>query len=157
MAQTQTHLIKDPNANLSNDYSLNSAFLIHNGFNNNSITKGFQISDIEMIKLQPATYTSLKDLLPASHPSITSPTINSSWSEIPIKNPLVKHAALAYLQPMSTPPDVGDKGLFGKLTDSLCYQCECFSWIKDVIFRSIKEMFWDGHIEEEDDDDEKTD
>lgn len=154
----QTHLMKDPNtnANLTNDLSLNSAFLLHNGFDNNSITTGFQISDIEMIKLQPATYTSLKDLLPASPPSIISPSYNSSWSEIPIKNPLVKHAALAYLQPMSSPPEAGDKGLLGKLRDSFCCQCECFSWINDVVFRSVKEVFWDGHIEEEDEDDEKV-
>ncbi|KAK6916759.1 hypothetical protein RJ641_019620 [Dillenia turbinata] len=63
------------------------------------------MSDIEMVALQTLSYTSLKDLLPASPPmGIPSPpyTRHGSWHEIPIKNPLVKHAAWAYLQPMST-------------------------------------------------------
>ncbi|XWS42751.1 hypothetical protein CRYUN_Cryun16bG0041100 [Craigia yunnanensis] len=44
-----------------------------------------------MITIDSISYTSLKDLLPTSPPAITSSTHNSSWHEIPIKNPLVKH------------------------------------------------------------------
>ncbi|MED6192180.1 hypothetical protein PIB30_007711 [Stylosanthes scabra] len=46
-------------------------------------------------------YTSLRDLLPSS--AVNSPTASSS-SAISIRNRLVKHAAWAYLQPMSSSP-----------------------------------------------------
>ncbi|KAJ4715942.1 DNA-directed RNA polymerase subunit alpha like [Melia azedarach] len=156
------------NTNLDNDLSLDSSgFLSHNGYKFSNTTASdfhdhnpFQISDIEMISLQSATYTSLKDLLPPSPPAITSPTNNSSWYEIPIKNPLVKHAALAYLQPMSSPPEVGEKGLFGKLKETCYCQCECFGWINDVVFRSVRDVFWERReegIDEGDEDEEKVD
>lgn len=56
-----------------------------------------------MTPVQNLSYTSLKDILPASPSSIGSPvTIRmDSWKEIPIKDPLVQHAAWAYLQPMA--------------------------------------------------------
>lgn len=140
-------------------------------------------SDIEMISLQPLSYTSLKDLLPASHPApappaIVSPTThNSSWHEIPIRNPLVKQAALAYLQPMSTPTGVGNKGPFGKLKDACCsFFCDgggdgglgCFGWLGDVVSAAVKAVFgrlWDGSRrlengevdDDDDDDDDKVD
>ncbi|KAK7343329.1 hypothetical protein VNO77_11986 [Canavalia gladiata] len=44
------------------------------------------------------SYTSLRDMMGEAN--------NSSWNEIPLKNPLLQHAALAYLHPMSTPPHV---------------------------------------------------
>ncbi|XVF45582.1 hypothetical protein PTKIN_Ptkin02bG0217600 [Pterospermum kingtungense] len=159
---TDTPIIENPNpntnkeANLSLDHpSINShspTFLLHNnGFINSS-----EVSDIEMITIQSVSYTSLKDLLPSSTPAaaITSPTHNSSWYEIeiPIKNPLVKHAALAYLQPMSTPPEVGEKGLFGRLKEKCCSrECGCLLWIYDVVWRNVKETFWE-RIDEVDDD-----
>ncbi|XWS40234.1 hypothetical protein CRYUN_Cryun18bG0122700 [Craigia yunnanensis] len=94
-----------------------------------------------MITIDSVTYTSLKDLLPTSPPAITSPTHNSSWHEIPIKNPLVKHAALAYLQPMSSPTEVGEKGLFGRLKERCYGECGCVLWIYDVVWRNVKEAF----------------
>ncbi|KDP33288.1 hypothetical protein JCGZ_13075 [Jatropha curcas] len=95
-----------------------------------------------MIAIHSVTYTSLKDLLPASPPTISSPTQhNSSWNEIPIKNPLVKQAALAYLQPMSSPPEIGDKGLFGRLRDACYVECGCFEWFNDVVLMGITEIF----------------
>ena len=152
---TDTAIIEDPNtytnkeANLHLDHpSINShspTFLFHNGFSSS------QISDIEMINIQSVSYTSLKDLLPISPPGITSPTQNSSWHEIPIKNPLVKHAALAYLQPMSSPPEVGEKGLFGRLKERCCGECGCVLWLFDVVWRKIKEAFWERSEELEDD------
>ncbi|XVE93907.1 hypothetical protein REPUB_Repub01dG0234800 [Reevesia pubescens] len=111
-----------------------------------------QLSDIEMITIQSVSYTSLKDLLPTSSPTITSPTHNSSWNEIPIKNPLAKHAALAYLQPMSSPPEEGEKGLFRKLKERCCGdQCGCVLWIYDVVLRIVKEAFWEKGEEFDDD------
>ncbi|OMO65734.1 hypothetical protein CCACVL1_21413 [Corchorus capsularis] len=155
-----TPIIKDPNKEITDlnldQPSINShspTFLLHNGFNSS------ELSDIEMIALQSVSYTSLKDLLPTSPPTITSPTHNSSWHEIPIKNPLVKHAALAYLQPMSSPPEVGERGLFGRLKDRCCGECGCVLWLYDVVFRNIKEAFWerreDGDDYYYDDDDEE--
>ena len=59
----------------------------------------------------PQTYTSLKDILPvsASNAAVSSPTpasasAVSSGYEISIRNRLVKQAAWAYLQPMSSSP-----------------------------------------------------
>ncbi|KAK9985925.1 hypothetical protein SO802_030876 [Lithocarpus litseifolius] len=59
----------------------------------------------------PQTYTSLKDILPvsASNAAVSSPTAASaaavsSGYEISIRNRLVKQAAWAYLQPMSSSP-----------------------------------------------------
>uniref|UniRef100_A0A0V0GRT9 Putative ovule protein n=1 Tax=Solanum chacoense TaxID=4108 RepID=A0A0V0GRT9_SOLCH len=61
----------------------------------------FQFCDVEMVTMESLTYTSLKDLLPESPPSILSPTNGrkDSWREIPMKDPLLQHAAWAYLQP----------------------------------------------------------
>ncbi|XP_007041748.2 PREDICTED: uncharacterized protein LOC18607496 [Theobroma cacao] len=154
-----TPIIVDPNPNREANRKLDhpstnshsSTFLLHNGFGSS------QISDIEMITIQSVSYTSLKDLLPTSPLAITSPTHNSSWHEIPIKNPLVKHAALAYLQPMSSPPEVGEKGLFGRLKERCCGECGCVLWLHDVIWRNVKEAFWERREEVLDDDDDYYD
>ncbi|XP_022726286.1 uncharacterized protein LOC111282462 [Durio zibethinus] len=152
---TDNSIIEDPNtktnkeANLNLDHpSINShspTFFLHNGFSSS------QVSDIEMITMQSVSYTSLKDLLPTQTPAIASPTHNSSWHEIPIKNPLVKHAALAYLLPMSSPPEVGEKGLFGRLKERCCGECGCVLWLYDVVWRSVKEAFWERREEVYDD------
>ncbi|KAK6946473.1 hypothetical protein RJ641_014017 [Dillenia turbinata] len=86
------------------DLELTAKFLMANGIDS--------MSDIEMVALQTLSYTSLKDLLPASPPVGTPSPPNGSWHEIPIKNPLVKHAAWAYLQPMSTSRESDERGLF---------------------------------------------
>uniref|UniRef100_A0A7N2M548 Uncharacterized protein n=1 Tax=Quercus lobata TaxID=97700 RepID=A0A7N2M548_QUELO len=56
----------------------------------------------------PETYTSLKDILPVSaavsSPTTASAAAVSSGYEISIRNRLVKQAAWAYLQPMSSSP-----------------------------------------------------
>lgn len=157
---------------ISNSHSQSPSFLFHDTFNSNSTgqPQQFQISDIEMITIQSLSYTSLRDLLPAStSPAFMSPTHNSSWHEIQISNPLVKHAALAYLQPMSTPTEVGDKGLFWKLKEKCCLFCcggggfGCFEWLGDVVFTMVKVMFgglWDrssGFENGDEDDDEEDD
>ncbi|KAH7518376.1 hypothetical protein FEM48_Zijuj09G0165200 [Ziziphus jujuba var. spinosa] len=153
----------------SNSHSHSPTFLFHDG---GLDSPEFKVSDIEMITIQSLTYTSLKDLLPPSPPpAIMSPTHNSSWHEIPIRNPLVKHAALAYLQPMSTPTEAGDKGLFGKLKDKcLCGAAGggfgCFGWLGDVVLIAVKVVFcgfWNdrgsenGEDDGDDDDDDDDD
>ncbi|KAI4297804.1 hypothetical protein L6164_037669 [Bauhinia variegata] len=105
-----------------------------------------EIADIEMITIPAVRYTSLRDIMPdpPPHAMIVSPANNSSWYEIPIKNPLVKQAALAYLQPMLTPPEVGNKGLFGKLKEKcLCGREElgCLCWLSDVVLKTMNGFF----------------
>lgn len=150
-----------------------------NGFHSARI----QIPDIEMMIEQSASssteYTSLKDLLQAAGTAM-SPTPSSSWHEIPIRNPLVKHAAMAYLQPMSTPTtSFGDRGGFlGRLKETWLCGCGgeygCFGWLCDVVSRMVKEVFGElvldrrkitdsaeeeeeDYDDEEDEDDEKVD
>ncbi|CAI9280253.1 unnamed protein product [Lactuca saligna] len=87
----------------------------------------FSFRVIEMVPIDSLTsYTSLKDLLSSATPSpVDSPTKFKridSWREIPIKDPLLQHAAWAYLQPMSSEPDSDRRCCFGKLKD-------CFSGI----------------------------
>ncbi|KAJ8766994.1 hypothetical protein K2173_012503 [Erythroxylum novogranatense] len=122
-----------------------STFLEHNGFNHHS-----SFVEVEMTAVQSGGggggYTSLRDILAASSsspPSIVSPTHNSSWDEIPIKNPLVKHAALAYLQPMSTPPEVGDRGLFGGLKEKCCGECGCLEWLAAIVVKPFRDVIWE--------------
>ncbi|GMH28708.1 hypothetical protein Nepgr_030551 [Nepenthes gracilis] len=87
--------------------------------------------DSELVSVKSPTYISLKDLLPTS-PSILSPTataaagIASSSSgvsaaatspslygcEISIRNRLLKQAAWAYLQPMSSSPSASSRRLW---------------------------------------------
>ncbi|CAN6577319.1 unnamed protein product [Malus baccata var. baccata] len=61
--------------------------------------------DLELLSLKSSkSYTSLRDLLPSSA-AVNSPTVasaNNSGCEISIRNRLVKQAAWAYLQPMSS-------------------------------------------------------
>lgn len=72
------------------------------------------------------TYTSLKDLLPPfSFAAINSPTAASSSAgrscyEISIRNPLVKQAAWAYLQPMSASPGSSGPSFIHRLWLRLC-------------------------------------
>lgn len=77
-----------------------------------SSLQSFPPVDFELLSINPLSYTSLKDLLPpSSYPAVQSPTTSSSAPgggsgyEISIRNRLVKQAAWAYLQPMSTSPD----------------------------------------------------
>ena len=153
--------VRHPNTDLSpNSHSYSPS---HYGFNSPEL----QISDIGMTTVQSIGYTSLKDLLPSSSssPAVMSPTPSSSWYEIPIKNPLVKHAAMAYLQPMSSPPEIGNKGLLAKLKEK-CFcgggVCGCFGWINDVVLGTVREVFgsfwerrgaWSDEDEDEDEDD----
>ncbi|KAA8546133.1 hypothetical protein F0562_020973 [Nyssa sinensis] len=104
-----------------------------------------------MVALRSLTYTSLRDLLPASPPPIMSPTYNrgDSWREIPIKDPLLKHAAWAYLQPMMTPAESDDRSYFWKLMDKCCGRCGCglfgcFGGFFNDVNTSIKKLFTDA-------------
>lgn len=117
------------------------SFLSHKGFTEPQL----ELSDIEMINMPSVEYTSLRDILPDAPLStaILSPVNNSSWYEVPIKNPLVKHAALAYLQPMSTPTEVGNKGFFDKLRGKCSCgggEVGCVEWLSGVVWKTIKKF-----------------
>ncbi|KAH7850938.1 hypothetical protein Vadar_004856 [Vaccinium darrowii] len=122
------------------------SFLIPNGAINHTNNQNplLQISDnIEMVPLASLTYTSLRDLLPASPPaSILWPTYNDrkdSWREIPIRDPLLQHAAWAYLQPMTAAREDDDRGFFRKLKDGCGGFLGCFGgfW-NDVVSGSMR-------------------
>lgn len=74
--------------------------------------------DFELISLKTESYTSLKDLLPSS-PAVNSPTpasaAGNSGYEICIRNRLVKQAAWAYLQPMSSSPASSSRHFFRRM------------------------------------------
>ncbi|XP_010246557.1 PREDICTED: uncharacterized protein LOC104589812 [Nelumbo nucifera] len=75
-------------------------------------------NDFELVSLQSQTYTSLRDLMPSSPGAVVqSPTGPGSQSgyEISIKNRLVKQAAWAYLQPMSSPVDSSGRHFFRRM------------------------------------------
>ncbi|GAB4853121.1 hypothetical protein Ancab_017305 [Ancistrocladus abbreviatus] len=111
-------------------------------------------SDVELVVLRPVTYTSLKDITPSSPPSqqgvLTPPasggTRKNSWDDVAIKNPLVKQAAIAYLQPMSTPPVMGDRNWLQRLKDKFCFgrddeevnQLGCLGFANHVVFVPIR-------------------
>ncbi|XP_041027727.1 uncharacterized protein LOC121267756 [Juglans microcarpa x Juglans regia] len=79
-------------------------------------------------------YTSLKDLLPSSSAAVGSPTVasaaNSSY-EVSIRNRLVKQAAWAYLQPMSSSPGSSGSHFLSRLCLRLS-SCltDCLDFIK---------------------------
>ncbi|CAI9276386.1 unnamed protein product [Lactuca saligna] len=63
----------------------------------------------ELIAIKPTCYTSFRDILPLPAAHVQSPkascsTVHSGY-EMSIKNHVVRHAAWAYLQPMSTSPE----------------------------------------------------
>ncbi|GFP83207.1 hypothetical protein PHJA_000464100 [Phtheirospermum japonicum] len=82
-----------------------------------SSSSSFPFGDLELLSIKPASrsYTSLKDLLLTV--AVNSPNPNSAHqaqpdSDICIQNYLVKQAAWAYLQPMSTSPASADDNFF---------------------------------------------
>ncbi|KAK1410981.1 hypothetical protein QVD17_37524 [Tagetes erecta] len=96
-------------------------------------------ADYELVSLKPPSYTSLRDILPSTTTTfINSPkppsfTSNSTY-EISIRNRLVKQAAWAYLQPMSTSPGSPGSTVFHRLWNRLSvavlqlitHICSCF-------------------------------
>ncbi|XP_076888419.1 uncharacterized protein LOC143538845 [Bidens hawaiensis] len=76
-------------------------------------------ADFELVSLRPASYTSLRDVLPPTAAAVQSPKLPSytvhSGYEISIRNRLVKQAAWAYLQPVSVSLDSGGTTVFHRL------------------------------------------
>lgn len=82
--------------------------LLHH-HSSSSATTSSSSDDLELLSIKPnsQSYTSLKDLLPTAavnSPRPSSAPLCQGGSDICIRNRLVKQAAWAYLQPMSTSP-----------------------------------------------------
>ncbi|XP_022888447.1 uncharacterized protein LOC111403981 [Olea europaea var. sylvestris] len=80
-----------------------------------SSSSSFPSDDFELLSIKPAShsYTSLKDLLPSVAVNSPRPSVSHQaqlGSDICIRNRLVKQAAWAYLQPISTSPDSAGNG-----------------------------------------------
>lgn len=111
------------------------SFLIANGIHHS-------VAGIEMVALQPLTYTSLKDLLP--EPVIVSPVYDrgDSWREIPIKDPLLQHAAWAYIHLSTMPSKVDDRSCAAKVKDGCLGLFECLGGLfNDVVRKMVKWWF----------------
>lgn len=84
----------------------------------NSPSTALSSDDLELLSIKPAShsYSSLKDLLP-SVAVVNSPKTKSArpGPDICIRNRLVKQAARAYLQPMSTAPGSTGGDFFHRL------------------------------------------
>ncbi|KAK9677513.1 hypothetical protein RND81_11G148500 [Saponaria officinalis] len=97
------------------------------------------VNKIEMLEIIPvSSYTSLRDLITAAQPSIQiAPSCNnnngSHHDHISIKNPLVKQAALAYLSPRSTLPDVNPNWWENR--------CCCVDFVNEVVFGVIRRVW----------------
>ncbi|XP_044507677.1 uncharacterized protein LOC123227094 [Mangifera indica] len=90
-----------------------------------------------LVKPTSLSYTSFKDLIPCS--SLNSPTAGSATNstyEISIRNRLVKQAAWAYLQPMSSSPDSSAPHFLHRLFTSLS---SCFRFINSHIISPLSQ------------------
>ncbi|GER34473.1 ATP-dependent protease ATPase subunit HslU [Striga asiatica] len=77
-------------------------------------------------------YTSLKDLLPDSPPAAAI-SRGDSWREIQIKDPLLQHAAWAYLQPMAVERG-GRERWWSGFVGKCCGLLGCLNDIVMVVF-----------------------
>jgi hypothetical protein len=98
--------------------------------------------DLDLLTSSPA-YTSLKDLLPASASAsagIGSPTAATAASgyEISIRNRLVKQAAWAYLQPMSSSP--GSSGPTHFLRRLCIRLSSCLAYLSQLLHRILHNL-----------------
>lgn len=116
-----------------------------------SSSQSFPAVDFELISIKPLSYTSLKDLLPS--PAVQSPTSSApaaatagggSGYEISIRNRLVKQAAWAYLQPMSTSPDSSSAGrhllhrIWARISGFLRFFSRALTRAFDRVLRAVR-------------------
>ncbi|KAI4300582.1 hypothetical protein L6164_033941 [Bauhinia variegata] len=114
------------------------------------------LEDFELVSLKSSlfSYTSLKDMLPSNSAAINSPRSSSvmvsSGYEISIRNRLVKQAAWAYLQPMSSSPDSSTGPDFlRRLLQRLSFSASnnnnplsaCFAFITHHLIPAITRIF----------------
>ncbi|GFP82693.1 hypothetical protein PHJA_000412400 [Phtheirospermum japonicum] len=104
-----------------------------------SSSSSFPSDDLELLSIKPTSrsYTSLKDLLPTV--AVNSPKPNSAHqaqpgSDICIRNRLVKQAAWAYLQPMSTSPGSAGNNFFHRLWPRVA---AFFDFVRRSVIRAV--------------------
>lgn len=105
--------------------------------------------DFELVSLKSSlAYTSLRDLIPSSPGGlVNSPTAASaanSGYEISIRNRLVKQAAWAYLQPMSSSPGSSGTPFFRRLWLKLSVRnplSACFGFISRHVIPTLTRAF----------------
>ncbi|CAA0822527.1 Unknown protein [Striga hermonthica] len=112
-AVAQLALLSDHNSSTSTSTTTTSAAAT-------SSSSSFPSDDLDLLSIKPAShsYTSIRDLLPAA--AVNSPKpgpalMTPPGSDICIRNRLVKQAAWAYLQPMSTSPGSSGGGFLRRL------------------------------------------
>ncbi|CAL1372878.1 unnamed protein product [Linum trigynum] len=117
-----------------------------------SAAAAFANLTVEMIELDQSSkeYTSFKNLLRTA--SMLSPVgRNSSWEDIPLKDPIVKQAAWAYLQPMTPSagedyPGGGIFGIFRRAKDNKSRfsshqgECGCLAWLNEVVVKGVLQL-----------------
>lgn len=118
-----------------------------------SSTSTFSASsgEFDLISVKPVSYVSLRDLLPSpaavNSPKPKSPAQNHflhPCPEISIRNRLVKQAAWAYLQPMSTAPDSSTRNFLHRLWDQFTTEnptAALFRFFNRHVFGSLSRFF----------------
>ncbi|XP_027177386.1 uncharacterized protein LOC113776433 [Coffea eugenioides] len=154
---SQDHLLRRRSNSMSSTVVLPiNLTTIHHQSSSNSISAtptsssststSSSLVDFDFISIKPVSYISLRDLLPST--PVNSPKPNSpaqTGSDISIKNRLVKQAAWAYLQPMSTCPDSSARNFLHRLWSHLQLlknQLAAFRDFFDLhIFRRLNQAF----------------
>ncbi|KAL9173702.1 hypothetical protein ABFS82_02G005600 [Erythranthe guttata] len=98
-----------------------------------NIISGGANREIEMFNVQSTNYVSLKDLMPAASARPTLLPESYSWKEIPIKDPLLQHAAWAYLKPVAR----SEETRWWKKLKENC--CRLFGCLDDVVSSVVLE------------------
>ncbi|MED6109132.1 hypothetical protein PIB30_030798 [Stylosanthes scabra] len=94
-----------------------------------------KIKKMKLMPRVPHSYTSLRDIMPLlqNNNRNSNNGNTSSWNNeisVNIKNPLLKQAAMSYLQPMTTSSDsiIPNRGFFHNLFGCFgCFGCICSS------------------------------
>lgn len=99
--------------------------------------------ELPSLRQPPHSYISLKDLLPCSPTGVQSPpaaacaaAANQGCCEISIRNRLVKQAAWAYLQPMSSSPDSAGRNFFRRISST-----GFLGFFKNRVFPALRRAF----------------
>ncbi|KAL1541420.1 hypothetical protein AAHA92_25644 [Salvia divinorum] len=108
----------------------------HSSSTTTSATTSSSSDDLELLSIKPnsQSYTSLKDLLPTTAVNSPRPSSAQGGSDICIRNRLVKQAAWAYLQPMSTSSGSAGGGFLRRMFPRLA---ALFDLVRRSVARAI--------------------
>ncbi|KAL3623444.1 hypothetical protein CASFOL_032260 [Castilleja foliolosa] len=101
-----------------------------------SSSSSFPSDDMELLSIKSASrsYTSLKDLLPTVTVNSPKPNPAQTGPDICIRNRLVKQAAWAYLQPMSTSPSSAGDNFLHRLWPRVAV---LFDFLRRSVIRAV--------------------